>query len=421
MRILLVIFGVAPRYGGLSVMGPELSRELMRQGHEVSIYTTDADGPGHLDVPVDRPVISEGVKIHHFRGWSLPGTFVISPGLWRALRDTVTHYDVVHSWSVYGFANTAAAYWCRKRGVPHMVFPHGSLDPFLLRRNPFRKWLFTKLFAERDYRLASAVLFNTAEEMRLASSWPGLRASAGQVVKGPKRFVVPVGIDASWLREPDLAAGERLRSKFPGLKGRRLVVCLGRINFKKGLDILAHAFARIARDRDDLHLVVAGPDSEGYGQKVRRWLADGGVLEKTTFTGGLQGEERLAAVQQAEVFALPSYTENFGGVVTEAMASGVPVVISDQVNIWPDVSRAEAGLIVPCDVEATAQALRAILEDPERGKQMGSNGRRWVAEHLPWTVVAAQMANAYEEVIRDNRAREVSLQANAIAATKTPQ
>lgn len=302
-----------------------------------------------------------------------------------------------------------------------MVFPHGSLDPFLLRRNPFRKWLFTKLFAERDYRLASAVLFNTAEEMRLASSWPGLRASAGQVVKGPKRFVVPVGIDASWLREPDLAAGERLRSKFPGLKGRRLVVCLGRINFKKGLDILAHAFARIARDRDDLHLVVAGPDSEGYGQKVRRWLADGGVLEKTTFTGGLQGEERLAAVQQAEVFALPSYTENFGGVVTEAMASGVPVVISDQVNIWPDVSRAEAGLIVPCDVEATAQALRAILEDPERGKQMGSNGRRWVAEHLPWTVVAAQMANAYEEVIRDNRAREVSLQANAIAATKTPQ
>jgi glycosyltransferase involved in cell wall biosynthesis len=420
MRILLVIFGVAPRYGGLSVMGPELSSELTRQGHDVSIYTTDADGPNHLDVPLDRPVISEGVKTYYFRGWTLPGTFVISPGLWRALRDTVTNFDVVHSWSVYGFANTAAAYWCRKRGVPHMVFPHGSLDPFLLKRNPWRKWIFSKLFAERDYRLASAVLYNTDEEKRLAEKWPGLRTSV-QPGKGPKPYVVPVGIDPSWLGEPDLAAGERLRNKFPALKARRLIVCLGRINFKKGLDILANAFAQIAHDRDDLHLVVAGPDSEGYGQTVRRLLAEGGVLEKATFTGGLHGEERLAVMQQATVFALPSYTENFGGVVTEAMASRVPVVISDQVNIWPDVKGAGAGLVVPCDVDATARALLTILQDPERGKQMGNDGRRWVAEHLPWKVVAARMANAYAEVIRDNRTRGSSSQVNLIATAKTPQ
>ena len=100
---------------------------------------------------------------------------------------------------------------------------------------------------------------NTAEEMRLALKWPGLKSSADPSGKGPKPYVVPVGIDPSWLREPDLAAGKRLRDKFPGLKGRRLVVCLGRINFKKGLDILANAFARIAHDRNDLHLVVAGP------------------------------------------------------------------------------------------------------------------------------------------------------------------
>jgi glycosyltransferase involved in cell wall biosynthesis len=421
MRILLVIFGVAPRYGGLSVMGPELSRELVRQGHEVSIYTTDVDGPGHLDVPVDRPVISEGVKIHHFRGWRLPGNFVVSLGLWRALRDTVTHYDIVHSWSVYGFATTAAAYWCRERDVPHMVFPHGSLDPFLLRRNRPRKWLYAKLFAERDYRRASAVLFNTEEEMRLASKWSGLKEPEGHTGRGPRRFVVPVGIDPSWLQEPDAAAGERLRSKFPQFKGRRLVVCLGRINFKKGLDILARAFARIAHGRDDLHLVVAGPDNEGYGKKVRRWLAGGGVLEKATFTGPLQGEERLAVMQEAEVFALPSYTENFGGVVTEAMASGVPVVISDQVNIWPDVSRAGAGLVVPCDVEATAQALRSILSDPEKGRRMGDSGRRWVAEHLPWKVVAAQMARAYGEIVLERRTHQACIGENLVETAKTSQ
>jgi len=220
---------------------------------------------------------------------------------------------------------------------------------------------------------------------------------------------VPVGIDPSWLQEPDRAAGERLREKFPALKGKRLIVYLGRINFKKGLDILARAFAKIARDRDDLHLVLAGPDSDNYGSKIRRWLAEGGVLEKTTFTGPLEGEERLAVMQEAEMFALPSYTENFGGVVTEAMACRVPVVISDQVNIWPDVANAHAGLVVPCDPQATANALLTLLDDRERGREMGGDGRRWVAEHLPWNVVAAQMARAYEETIEYHKQEETAV------------
>jgi glycosyltransferase involved in cell wall biosynthesis len=402
MRILLVVHAVAPRYGGLSVMGPELAHELVRQGHEVSIYTTDIDGPGRLDVPVDRPVIKDGVAFHYFHGLTGPGKYIISPAMWRALRDTVVDFDIVHSWSVYSFSTTATAYWCRKKNVPHMVFPHGSIDPFLLKRNSPRKWIYTKLFAERDYRKASAVLFNTAEEMRLAMNWSGLKTPKGFTGHVPKPFVVPVGIDPSWLNEPDLAAGQRLRDKFPAVKGKRLIVCLGRINFKKGLDILARAFAQIARDRDDLHLVLAGPDSEGYGSIVRRLLAEGGVLEKTTFTGNLQGEERLAVMQEAEVFALPSYTENFGGVVTEALACRVPVVISDRVNIWPDVANANAGIVVPCDPKATAQALLYLLNDPDRSRQMGINGRRWVAETLPWNVVAAQMAKAYEETMRSH-------------------
>jgi glycosyltransferase involved in cell wall biosynthesis len=179
------------------------------------------------------------------------------------------------------------------------------------------------------------------------------------------------------------------------------VVYFGRINFKKGLDILARAFAKVARDRQDVRLVLAGPDTEGYGDKVRGWLAEGGVLEKATFTGLLEGDLRFAALQQADVFALTSYTENFGQVVAEAMASRVPVLISDQVNIWPEVKQSDAGIVVRCDVEATADALRTMLADPVRGREMGANGRRWTSEHLPWSVVAAQMARAYEDIAGD--------------------
>ncbi len=414
MRILQVVATLAPRQGGPSIACPELSRELARQGHQVSIYASDVDGLGHLVVALDRPVIDQGVTICHFRGWSEPSKYMLSSGMWRALRDNVANFDVVHIYSVYGFSSSAAAYWCRKRGIPHIVHPHGSLDPFLRRRHRGRKWLHAKLLAERDYRMATAVLFNSAEEMRLASDWAGLKTRRN--CEGPKRFVVPVGLDARWLQEPDLLAGERLRSRFPELRGRRLVVYFGRINFKKGLDILARAFALVARGREDVHLVLAGPDTEGYGRKVREWLREGGVLEKTTFTGLLEGEDRFAALQQAEVFALSSYTENFGQVVAEAMASGVPVVISDQVNIWPEVKQANAGLVVPCDAEATANALQSVLADSVGGRQMGRNGRRWVAENLPWKIVAAQMASVYEQVAQDFNTRRTCPLEAAVAA-----
>jgi glycosyltransferase involved in cell wall biosynthesis len=401
MRILQVISALSPRYGGPSVAGPELSRELSRQGHQVSIYTSDVDGKGHLQVPLEQPLLDQGVEILYFHGWSELGKYMFSPGLWRALRDNVAQFDIVHIWSVYSFSTTAAAYWCRKRGVPYLVFPHGSLDPFLRRRNRPRKWLYTKVFAEQDYRAAAAVMFNCVEEMRLASDWSGLRPRHGLGKRTPRRVIVPIGIDPKWLEPDDVAAGARLRRKYPELAGRRLVVYFGRINFKKGLDILARAFSEVARDRDDLHLVLAGPDSEGYGHKVRDWLAHGGALRKTTFTGLLEGEDRFSVLREAEIFALPSYTENFGQSVVEAMASGVPVVISDKVNIWPDVSRAEAGLVVPCDPGATAQALRSLLDNPVRGKEMGVRGKKWVAEHLTWNVVGQQMIQAYEEVIAD--------------------
>jgi glycosyltransferase involved in cell wall biosynthesis len=398
MRILQVVATLAPRQGGPSIACPELSRELAQQGHEVSIYASDVDGLGKLDVPLDRPVIDSGVEIHYFRGISEPSRYMFSLDMWRALRDRVATFDAVHIYSVYGFSSSAAAYWCRQRHVPHLVHPHGSLDPFLRRRHRPRKWIHEKLLAERDYRGATGVLFNSVEEMRLASDWAGLKTSAGRAA--PLRFVVPVGLDARWFQEPDKAAGGRLRKKFPQFDGKRLIVYFGRINFKKGLDILARAFAQVARDRDDVHLVLAGPDTEGYGDKVREWLSEGGVLNKATFTGLLENELRFAALQGADVFALPSYTENFGQVVAEAMASFVPVVISDQVNIWPEVKQAGAGIVVPCDATATANALRELLADPERGKIMGRNGRKWVAEHLPWSVVAKQMADAYQEIAR---------------------
>jgi len=399
MRILHVIASLAPRYGGPSVACPALCRELARRGHEVSIYTTNVGRDRLPDVPLDQPVLlREGVEFHYFSGWTYPPGYKFSLSLWRALREAVCRFDVVHIYSVYGFSTLAGAYHCRKYGVPYLLHPHGSLDPYLRRRHRFRKWAYTQLIAQGTFEHAAAILFNSAEEMRLATDWLGLSSQRNYHHRLPVKVVVYVGVEDAWFEGPPPGAGKRFREKFRLLATQPLVVFFGRLNFKKGLDVLAQAFGLIARERENVRLVLAGPENDGYGQNVREWLKKAGVLEKTTFTGLLEGEERVAGLHEAEVFALPSYTENFGQAVAEAMACGVPVVISDRVNIWPEVKEAGAGLVVRCDPEETARALLTLLNNPAAGKEMGRRGRRLVREKMTWKVVGDEMVQVYEEL-----------------------
>ncbi len=400
MRILQVIASLAPRYGGPSVACPALCRELARRGHEVSVYSTDVDGDRRLDVPLDRPMQQHGVEYRYFRGWTRPGEYKFSPPLWRALREKIPTVDLVHIYSMYIFSATAAAHFCRKYRVPYLLHPHGTLDPYLLRRHAARKRVYTRLFERRKFRHAAAILFNSAEEMRLAKDWFDREFHLSRERRLPTRAVVPVGVEQEWLAPAAPEARERFYKRFPELAGRRMLLFYGRLSFKKGMDILAEAFIEVAHQQHDVHLVLAGPDTEGYGEKVRGWLRAGGVLDRAIFTGNLAGAERIAVMQDSKLLAFPSYSENFGQAVVEAMASGVPVVVSDRVNIWPEVQQAGAGLIVACDPHETAKALLVLLRNPALGEQMGARGRQWVEEHLTWRVVGDQMVRLYEQLVR---------------------
>jgi glycosyltransferase involved in cell wall biosynthesis len=236
--------------------------------------------------------------------------------------------------------------------------------------------------------------------MRLAATWLDRELPTSSTRLPAIRAVVPVGVEEEWFKPEDPVARDHFHRRFPELTRRRIVLFFGRLSFKKGMDLLAQAFIEVAQQLDDVHLVVAGPDTEGYGVKVREWLRAGGVLEKVTFTGALSGEDRFVALKQAEVFVLPSYTENFGQAVAEAMACAVPVVISDRVNIWPEVKEAGAGLVVSCDAHETAQAILTLLDNPALGKEMGLRGRKFVEEKLTWKMVGQQLLRVYEQVAR---------------------
>jgi glycosyltransferase involved in cell wall biosynthesis len=187
--------------------------------------------------------------------------------------------------------------------------------------------------------------------------------------------------------------------RFPAIGNDFLILFLGRINFKKGLDLLARAYGQIARQNSKVHLAIVGPDNEGYMRQVQAWLAEECVLDRVTFTGMLLGRDKLAAFVDADVFVLPSYTENFGIAVLEAMACGLPVVISNKVNIWREIACADAGLVVNCDVGELVKALLGSMDDAERLKKQGLNGKELVQEKFTWDLAAKQMVKVYEDIL----------------------
>jgi glycosyltransferase involved in cell wall biosynthesis len=384
MRILHVISSVAARYGGPSKAVVEMCGELARRGERVEIYTTNIDVDGCLDVPLERAVEADGVRITYFPVEAL-SLYKISRPLARALRASIPNFDVVHVHSLYQFPATVAAYYCRRYGVPYIVRPHGTLDPFLYRRHRMRKWFYETLWERRNLAAAAAVHFTAEDEMELARSL-GLRFRA---------VVVPLGVD---LEKPPPSAS-CMADFWPETADKKVILFLGRINFKKGLDILVRAFGVIARNRDNVHLLLAGPDSDRYGSRVRHWLKEEGVLHKATFAGMLLGERKRVALAESAMFVLPSYTENFGIAVVEAMAAGLPVVISNRVNIWREVSRAGAGIIVDPQDRATADAMNLLMDEPATAAQMGECGTRLAREHFTWDAAGARLVALYRQVV----------------------
>jgi len=386
MKILHVIANLAPRYGGPPKACFEMARAVANLGHAVSIYTTNQDGPFELNVPTDQPVFKDGVEIRHFPvqhprfwGFSFP--------LARALRKTNGEIDVVHIHSLYLFHNMIAAHYCRKYNIPYLIRPHGTLDPYIYKRHRLRKTVMELLFERRNIKRAVAMHFTTEEEKNLAE--PYIFQTPG--------IVVPHGLDLS--EYESMPEQGMFRNQYPETIGKKVVLFFGRLNFKKGMDILVHAFAQVAQVRDDVHLVLAGPDNEGFGGKVRAWLKDDEILDRATFTGMLLGKDKLAVLQDADMFVLPSYTENFGISVVEAMACGLPVLISDKVNIWREVTASGAGKVASCEADRFAEMMLKLLDNPEAGKQMGENGRALVKKRYQWSSVALALENVYRSIV----------------------
>jgi glycosyltransferase involved in cell wall biosynthesis len=381
----------AVRYGGPIYSVHALCSALAQRGHEVHVYTTNIDGPGVSAVTVDTPTEMDGVTVTYFptaRGRRL----FRSPAMGARLVSTVASFDLIHLHSVFQWPTSAAAARARRHNVPYVLSPRGMLVADLIRRKsrwPKTAWI--ELFERRNVERASAVHVTAGLE---ADELAKLGLRIGRMA------VVPNGIDRQAASEQPAHLGEDY-----GPPGAR-VLFLGRINWKKGLDRLIPAMAHAP----NAHLLIAGNDEENY-TPVLEALADScGVRRRTHFLGPVFGSEKWRLIGAADVFALPSYSENFGIAVLEAMACAVPVVVTPEVGLADAVRETGAGVVVEGNAEAVGRALAELIADPQRRRALGSAGRKAAAERFSWPAIAEQMEALYADVLGRKEARLAKVQ-----------
>ena len=345
LRILHVISSVNPKGGGPIEGLVQLARVNGAQGHHIEVASLDdpkADWVRHCPVPC------------HPMGPSHIGKYRYSPRLVPWLRANRHRYDVVivnGIWQYHAFA-----VWRALSGTstPYFVYTHGMLDPWFKRRYPLKhlkKWLFWPWADYRVLRDAGAVLFTSEDERQLARKSFWLYQCREEVVKyGASE--PPLGADVQ--RAAFLA-------RFPDLAQTRNLLFLGRLHEKKGVDLFLRAFAALRDQHPELvhgvRLVMAGPADDDYGLRMQQLSASLGLADVTTWTGMVSGEMKWGAFRCADAFVLPSHQENFGIAVAEALACGVPVLISNQVNIWREIEAAQAGVV---DSDTTEGAMRQL-------------------------------------------------------------
>lgn len=371
LRILHVVptYLPATRYGGPIYSVHGLARAQAHAGDDVHVFTTNVDGPGESDVALGEPVDVEGVKVWYFP-CGIGRRLYRSPRMGAALAQQAARFDVVHLHSVFLWPTLAAARAARTAGTPYVLAPRGMLVGDLIGR---KSWLiksaWVRLFERANLANAAAVHVTADIEA----------TEIGKLGLPVRRFaLVPNGIDL-----PAITGAAK--------PAQRYVLSLGRINWKKGLDRLIPAMVHVP----GVDLVIAGNDEDGERAALEALAVTHGLADRVRFVGAVHGDAKWALMQGATVFALASYSENFGIAVLEAMACAVPVVVTPEVGLAGAIATAGAGVVVAGEPDTFGAALGALASDPERCRRLGDAGRVAAEAQFSWDAIAARMRAVY--------------------------
>ena len=396
LRILYATHAYKPAYrvGGPVLSVSAVAERLVGRGHRVTVFTSNSNLDEDLDVPLDQPVIVDGVEVWYFRRTTASAGltrlvpyifrslgFLYSAAMAPALEQRMADTDLVHTHLPFVYPTYAAAHAAFRHRRPLFYHQRGVFDPNRLRFRSLKKRIYISAIERPILRKATTLFALTRAEV------DNYRALG---VATPCR-IIPNGIDVGIYRTTPDSRIEQIPPE------ATVILFLGRLHPTKGADKLMEAFLRIASEFPKAILVLAGPDEWKLQERYRARTGRAGFVGQVLFPGMVSGDAKLDLLARADLFCLPSDAEGFSMAILEALASTTPVVISPGCH-FPEVESAGAGRVVEPDPDSLAKALRELVSEGSRLKAMGARGRD-LASQYDWNRVTDQIEDAYQEGI----------------------
>ncbi|OCQ89355.1 glycosyl transferase group 1 [Nostoc sp. MBR 210] len=387
MRILQIVPSISLIYGGPSQMVLGLAPALAKEGIKVTVLTTDSNGDTGqqpLNVPLNRPIQQDGYEIIYFRCAPFR-RYKFSLDLLNWLKSHANEFDLAHIHALFSPISSAAATVCREKKLPYILRPLGTLDPADLQKKKQLKKLYVELIERQNLAGAAAIHFTSQQEAKISARF-GVNT---------KDLVIPLGV-----KPTQRISSSAVRSQLGIPEDVPLVLFMSRIDPKKGLNLLIPALEKLLANDCKFHFVLAGtnPQDPDYENKIKFQIENSPLRSHTTITGFVSGELKAGLLQAADLFVLPSYYENFGIAVAEAMVAGIPVVISDQVHIWQQVGDSQSGWVGKTDVSSLLELLQKAMQNPQERQRRGQNAQKYALENFSWNAIARQMIQAYQKI-----------------------
>ena len=364
-------------------------RFVSQENVDVDLVTTNASNKSSSNnTELLKWKLQDSYRIQYFPCWN-HNDLIVSPSLIQWISRHVKKYDIVHTNTIFSPLISIIHYICRQQNIPYLVTPRGMLDDWALAYKALKKRVYYSCIENHSLAWAKQIQVLTSPEKDQVNS-----------LGFQETVLVPNGINPQVFS--DLPDAEIFYQKYPHLRGKILILFLGRIDPKKGLNLLAPAFARAYKSFPNAHLIVAGPDTINFSSKVRGYFNDAQCLDSVTFTGMLTGKLKYAALAAANLYIAPSYSEGFSMSILEGMAAGLPCIITEGCN-FPEAKTANAAYVVKTDTNDIGDALVQCLQNYKQAQLMGNTAKKFIFQNYTWHNSSKRLLRAYETILEKSQ------------------
>jgi glycosyltransferase involved in cell wall biosynthesis len=390
MKVLHIIPSISPKLGGPTQVVLNLVRALRKEGIDVEIATTNDDDGLLLNVPLLECVEYQGLPVWFFPHAARIKAFLPSLAFTQWLWQNIKNYDILDNHYLFSYLPSCAAVFAQWQQVPYTVRIMGQLTPWALAQSKLKKHVYSYLIEKRNLNQAAAIHCTSVGEMEDVSAFG---------VKPPK-VVLPLGVNPPTLIGD---AKSQLQYRYNLSEEVPIILFLSRLHYKKRPELLIQTLGELKKQEQNFYLLIAGSGQDTYVQSLQKMVASLNITNQTSFVGFVSGYEKDLLLQGSDLFVLPTYSENFGIALAEAMVSGLPIITTPGVQIAAEIDEAEAGIIVEGEIGSLKTAIADLLKNPQLREQMGENGRLVALQRYSWQTVAQQLVSTYQAILNQEQ------------------